>query len=183
MTSIWFYYFWAALLFLGNVVGWSSNLIGLPGNWGVVLCSALFAWFYPAADGPPGLRWLVVGLALLLAIFGEVIEFLASAAGAAKQGASRRSVAMSVAGAVVGGCAGLVVGLPIPLIGSAVAAVVGGALGAFAGAYLGEEWKGRDAGHRFRVARGAFTGRLWGTTGKLAVGAIMVVVITLDSLF
>jgi hypothetical protein len=32
-----------------------------------------------------------------------------------------------------------------------------------------------------QVARGAFSGRLWGTAGKLTVGAVMVVIVTFDS--
>jgi hypothetical protein len=33
------------------------------------------------------------------------------------------------------------------------------------------------------VARGAFSGRLWGTVGKFAVGAVMLGVMTVDVLF
>ena len=47
------------------------------------------------------------------------------------------------------------------------------------GAYLGEAWKGRPHEARVAAGRGAFTGRIWGTVGKLAVGAIMLVVVVL----
>jgi hypothetical protein len=62
-------------------------------------------------------------------------------------------------------------------------ALVGGAAGAFFGAYLGEAWKGRPHDARVAAGRGAFTGRIWGTVGKLAVGAIMLVIVAWDAFF
>jgi hypothetical protein len=60
-------------------------------------------------------------------------------------------------------------------------AVIGGALGAFAGAYLGEAWTGRSEEERRAAGRGAFSGRLWGTVGKLAIGAIMLAIVAWDA--
>jgi uncharacterized protein YqgC (DUF456 family) len=116
-----------------------------------------------------------------LAIVGEVVEFAAGAAGAAKRGASRRSVLLAIIGALVGSIGGVIVGVPIPLIGSLIGAILGGALGAFAGAYIGEAWKGRDEDQRVAAGRGAFAGRIWGTVAKLAIGAIMLVIIAWDA--
>jgi hypothetical protein len=182
MHAVWLYYMLAILLVLACGGAWLTNLVTLPGNWIVVGLAALFAWLLPeAADGGRGMDWTTVLVLLGLAAAGEVIEFAASAAGAAKQGASRRGVMLSIGGAMVGSIAGLAVGVPIPVIGSLVAAVVGGAAGAFAGAYLGEAWKGSEEGQRRAVGRGAFIGRLWGTAGKLAVGAIMLVVVAWDA--
>jgi hypothetical protein len=66
-------------------------------------------------------------------------------------------------------------------LGSFVLALLGGAVGAFAGAYLGEAWKGRPEEARLAAGRGAFAGRIWGTVGKLAVGAIMVAIVAWDA--
>jgi uncharacterized protein len=184
MNVEWTYYLWATLLVVGSVIAWLLNLVTLPGNWIILGGAALFAWLMPAGDGR-GITWTVVIVLAILAVVGEVIEFAAGAAGAAKQGASRRAVALSMIGAIVGSVVGLTAGLPIPipLIGPLVMAIFGGAAGAFAGAYLGEAWKGRDEPARNAAGRGAFFGRIWGTVGKFAVGAIMLAVVAWDAFF
>jgi uncharacterized protein YqgC (DUF456 family) len=173
MDPVWTYYLWALLLVVACCIGWLLSLVTLPGNWLIVGFAALFAWLVPV-EGGRGLSWKCVIALVVLAVIGEVIEFAAGAAGAAKQGASKRSVALSMIGAIAGSILGLMAGSPVPVIGSFVMALVGGALGAFGGAYLGEAWKGRPEEHRVAAGRGAFTGRIWGTMGKLAVGAVMV---------
>ncbi len=181
MDPAWAYYLWAALLIVASCIAWLLSLVTLPGNWLIVGFAALFAWLVPVTDGR-GVSWVVVIGLLVLATFGEVVEFMAGAAGAAKKGASKRSVILSIVGAMIGSIVGLTIGTPVPVIGSFVMAVGGGALGAFAGAYLGEAWKGRPEEHRVAAGKGAFSGRLWGTMGKLAVGAVMVAIIAWDAL-
>jgi uncharacterized protein YqgC (DUF456 family) len=170
------------LLVVGCAVAWLLNLVALPGNWIVLGGAALFAWLLPAEAGR-GLTWTTIVVLLGLAVLGEVIEFVAGAAGAARQGASRRAVALSIVGAVVGSIVGLGIGTPIPIIGPLVMAVLGGAAGAFAGAYVGEVWKGRGEPERVAAGRGAFFGRIWGTVGKLAVGAVMLAIVAWDAFF
>jgi uncharacterized protein len=182
MNPEWIYYFWAALLVVGSFVAWLLNLVMLPGNWIIVGGAALFAWLLPLTDDR-GITWVVVAALALLAVAGEVIEFAAGAAGAAKQGASRRAIVLAMVGAIVGSITGLSIGLPVPILGSLVMAIFGGAAGAFAGAYLGEAWKGRDEPARTAAGRGAFFGRIWGTVGKFAVGAIMLAVVAWDAFF
>src|SRR4051795_4785925 len=196
----WMYYTWALLLVLACGAAWFTTLFSVPGNWLIAGFAALFAWLVPAhetggvggvtvffffllAGVGGGIGWITVFVLLGLAVLGEVIELAASAAGAAKQGASKRGIALSMVGAVVGSILGLMVGLPIPILGSFIMAVLGAAAGAFAGAYLGEAWKGRGHEERIAVGRGAFTGRIWGTVGKLAVGAVMLVVVAWDAFF
>jgi hypothetical protein len=182
MPDPWLYYLLATAYVLACGVAWLTNLVTAPGNWIVVGLAAVFAWLLPEeATSGRGADWATVAVLAGLAAAGEVIEFAAGAAGAAKQGASRRSVGLSIVGAMVGSVAGLAIGAPIPVIGSLIAAVLGGAGGAFAGAYLGEAWKGRAESDRVAVGRGAFVGRLWGTAGKLAVGAIMLAIATWDA--
>ncbi len=181
MTA-WIYYLWAVLLLVASAASWLLTLVTLPGNWLIAAAAALFAWLIPEEAGQ-GVTWTTVGVLLVLAAIGEVVEFVAGAAGAARQGASRRAMALSLVGAFVGSLAGLAIGAPIPLVGSLVMAVVGGSVGAFAGAYLGEWWKGRSGGERYAAGHGAFFGRIWGTVGKLAAGAVMLAVLTYDALF
>lgn len=176
----WVYYPAAALMVLLCIVAWLTTLLTLPGNWIVVGLAAGFAWLF-AADAGRGIEWRTVIIAVALAGIGEVIEFGAGAAGAAKQGASRRAVALSLVGALVGSIGGLFVGVPIPIVGPLIVAVLGGSVGAFAGAYLGETWKGRTEGERIAAGRGAFVGKLWGTLGKLACGAVIVAIVAVDA--
>ncbi len=148
----------------------------------MVASAIVFAWWFPLANGQ-GIGWVALTTILLLAIGGEVLEFATGAAGAAKQGASRRSVALSVVGAMIGSIVGSFVGLPVPVVGSLVAALLGGAGGAFVGAYLGEHWTGATPQQKFLVGRSAFNGRLLGTAGKLVVGTLLFVVITMATFF
>ena len=180
IDPVWVYYPSAVLLVLMCVTAWLLTLFTLPGNWIVVGLAAGFAWLFPAELGR-GIEWRTVVILLVMATVGELVEFGAGAAGAAKRGASRRAVVLSLVGAVVGSVVGLVVGVPIPVIGPLVVAVLGGAIGAFAGAYLGEMWAGRGENERIAAGHGAFFGRLWGTVGKLAAGAIMIVIVACDA--
>lgn len=168
---------WGILLVLVAICCWVSNVFTLPGNWLIVGLAALFAYFLPPEDYGRGFGWITVLVLVLLATLGEVIEFAAGAAGAAKHGASRRAMLLAMVGAAVGSVAGAAVGIPVPVIGSLVAAVGGGAAGAFGGAYLGETWKGKEHPERTAVSKGALVGRLFGTVGKLAAGAAMVAVL------
>ena len=180
--NAWLYYALAIGLLAAGLICWLTNLFSLPGNWALLGLAALFAWLVPH-DNSRGVTWNTVWILLVLAILGEIVEFVAGAAGAAKRGASRRSIWLSLLGALAGSIGGAIVGLPIALIGSPIAALLGGAIGAFVGAYLGEIWADRPQDHSFKVAKGAFLGRLWGTVGKFAVGAAMLAVTVVDALF
>ena len=184
MNPEWTYYLWALLLVACAAAAWLLNLVMLPGNWIIVGSAALFAWLLPETEGR-GITWTIVIVLAVLAAIGEVFEFAAGAAGAAKQGASRRAIVLSMVGAIVGSIAGLGIGapIPIPIAGPLAMAIVGGAAGAFGGAYLGEAWKGRDEAARTAAGRGAFIGRIWGTVGKFAVGAVMLAVVAWDAFF
>jgi uncharacterized protein YqgC (DUF456 family) len=176
-------YYPAVLVFVALcIAAWLTSLFTLPGNWFVVALAAGFAWLFPHEAGR-GISWTVVAVAVGLAALGEVIEFAAGAAGAAKQGASRRAVLLALVGAMVGSIAGVLVGAPVPILGSFIMALLGGAGGAFAGAYLGEMWKGRTSDERIAAGQGAFVGKIWGTLGKLACGAVVIAVVTADALF
>jgi len=175
-------YVWVTLLTLANATAWLSNLLTLPGNWLMVGMCALFAYFFPETSGP-GMGWEGVGILVALAILGEGVEFAAGAALAGQRGASRRGMALAIAGTMIGSLCGAFVTLPIPLVGPVIGALGGGALGAFGGTWLGEVWKGRTAAEGIHIGKGAMLGRLLGTSGKLLIGALMVVVATIDALF
>jgi uncharacterized protein YqgC (DUF456 family) len=175
-------YLLAALLLIANLTAWASTFFTLPGNWLIVLFAALYAWLLPEKYDPR-LGWVVVGASVVLAIAGELAELLAGAAGAAKQGGSRRGMVLSLVLAFVGSIVGAAIGVPVPVIGLLLGALAGGAVGAFLGAYLGELWAGRRHADRLEIGAGAVAGRMLGTVGKLAIGLVMVAIITVDSFF
>ena len=88
---------------------------------------------------------------------------------------------MSLVGSIVGSFAGAIIGLPIPVVGSAVAAMLFGAGGAFVGAFLGERATERSLGERMSIGTAALVGRVLGTTGKLLIGVMMVVIAGFDA--
>src|SRR4051812_40676587 len=178
----WLYYLGAVALVSACGLAWLTTLVALPGNWLIVGFAALFAWLL-SHDSSHGITWTTIAMLAGLAVLGEIVEFAAGAAGAVKQGASKRGVALAMIGALVGSLLGIAIGLPVPILGSFVMALVGGAAGAFFGAYVGEAWKGRPHEARIAAGRGAFTGRIWGTVGKLAVGAIMLAIVAWDAFF
>lgn len=169
------YYAWALLLVVSASFVWMANFFALPGNWFIIALAALFVLAMDSGNAAQGLNWSALGLLALIAAGGEVLEFLAGAAGAANKGGSRRAVALAIVGTIVGSIAGAVMGLPVPVIGPLAGALLGGAGGAFAGAYLGEMWKHGSGDQSIRVGVGAAIGRLLGTLGKLLVGLIMIV--------
>lgn len=175
------YYVWAVLLVVANFAGWVLNLFALPGNWLVVLFTAIFVALVPRSE-EQGIGWWTVIILVVIALLGELIEFAAGAAGAAKKGGSRRGMLLAIAGTMIGSLTGAALFSPVvPVIGTVIGAVGGGGLGAFAGAYLGETWKGRTAEDRLEISRGALVGRLLGTVGKMAVGIVMVIIVAVDA--
>ncbi len=89
---------------------------------------------------------------------------------------------LSLLGAIAGSVFGAIIGVPIPVAGPIVGALGGGCVGAFAGAYGGEVWKGTASQESVSIGKAAMLGRLLGTMGKMAVGAIAVAMATIDSL-
>jgi len=166
---------WAIVLVLVLLVGWASNLFGLPGNWLNLVAAAVYAFFVPAGQRL-SMGWFVVAIILVLALLGEVIEWIAGAMGVAKTGGSRRGAVLAIVGSMIGGVAGAFIGIPVPVIGSVIGVLLFASLGALVGAVLGEKWKGRDWSDSLHVGHGAFWGRLFGTLGKIWVGFLIVAV-------
>jgi len=163
-------YVYATLLTLCNLVFLVGVLFNLPGTWLMVLLAAAIEWWQP---GEYLFGWPVLYAAAVLALLGEVFEFLFSAAGTRQAGGSKRAAAI----AIVGGVAGAVLGtaLPVPVAGT----LIGASVGAFAGSLLGDLWAGRPLFHSIDAGRGAAVGRFLGTVAKLAIGTVMVVILGL----
>src|SRR5438105_3891055 len=126
------YYTLAVILVLLNVCALATNLLTLPGNWFIAGLTVLFAIFVHLPSGA-GIRLSSAGMVIALALAGELIEFAAGGAAAAKSGGSRRGMILALAGAMAGSIAGTFLGvlIPIPFVGPLLGAIAGGALGAF----------------------------------------------------
>jgi uncharacterized protein len=165
---------WATVLLVILLVCWGSTLVGLPGNWMMILAVAVYVYLVPP-DWRTAISWWTVLSLTVLAALGELIELLASVYGASKVGGSKRGAALSLVGSIVGGLVGAFVALPLPVIGPIVGALLFASVGALAGAMLGEYWKGAEHGDVWKIGQAAFWGRLFGTLAKVWVGAVMVV--------
>ena len=167
----------AAMLLVGAcLVCWAANLVALPGNWLCIALLALYVWLGPDG-GRAAVSGTTLGLTFVLALVGELIEFLAGAMGAQRAGASRRATALAMIGSIVGALVGAVVGLPVPVIGSVLAAILFGGLGATAGAMYGHWSDGKPWRESWTVGHAAFWGRTFGTLGKMLAGLLIVIVI------
>ena len=92
-----------ALLLIIILLGcWLLTLLGLPGNWLMVVATSIYAYLIPA-QSPTALGWKTVVTILILAAMGEIVELLTGALGVSKSGGSRRSAVMALAGSIVGG--------------------------------------------------------------------------------
>lgn len=158
---------WYILLAVVGIFGVLLNIVGLPGNWLLVLAMAVFAWAtgWDVYVGPWALASVVV-----IALLGELAEFVAGGAGAKSAGATKRGMA----GAIIGGFLGAIFLsiIPLPIISQIVGACAGAFIGAFVVEYLIEP----NAGRSTAIGIGAAKGRLWGIVIKLTVGLLMLIV-------
>jgi uncharacterized protein len=163
-------YVYAVVLTLINLLCWVGILFGLPGTWLMILFPVLLKWWQPDQIM---VSWTVLGVAAGLAVLGEVLEFVLGAAGSRRTGGSTQGAVLALVGSIVGGVMGIA--LPVPLVGP----LLGACLGAFVGALLGNLWAGRTLFQSFTAGRGAAIGQFWGTVLKLAIGAIMAVMLAI----
>lgn len=153
------------------IIGWTLSLLGLPGNWLMLVVAAGCAWFIPG--GTMDISWTAVLVISLLCIMGEIAEMLAGVWGTKRAGGSRRSTVFAMSGSFAGAILGGIVGLPIPFTGSAIGAIMGGCIGALIGAGLAELSLGESGAKSWQVGHAAFWGRLLGTGAKTLVATVI----------
>lgn len=157
------------------MIAWAGNLIALPGNWAAVLVLLVYAIFGPET-GKASMGYAPVIAAFCFALLGEGFEFVAAALGAQKAGASRKATLLAMIGSMAGAILGAIVGLPVPIVGQVLAAILFSGLGATLGAMLGEWSNGSSWRESLPIGHAAFWGRTFGTLGKVAAGAVIVVI-------
>ena len=155
------------VLALLNLIFWVGILFNLPGTWLMVLLASAAEWWTEEELFGTGFLLAAAGLALL----GEILEFVLSAAGSRQSGGSRRGAVLAILGGIIGAVVGTA--LPVPIIGT----LIGASAGAFAGSILGDLAAGRQLSLSIGAGRGAAIGRLSGTLAKLIVGLVLVVAI------
>jgi uncharacterized protein YqgC (DUF456 family) len=126
-------YLYAVVLTVLNLGFWIDMLLNLPGTWLMVLVTALLTWWQP---GYVQVSWTVLGVALGVAVLGEVLECVLGVAGSRHAGGSKRAAGLAIVGSLVGGIIGTA--LPIRIVGT----VIGACLGAFMGSLIGDLWAG-----------------------------------------
>ena len=145
------YYVLAAILVLVGVAG--TVLPALPGLPLVFAGMLLAAW----AGGFQEVGGWMLGLLGLLTLLSLGVDFMATALGAKRVGASK----LALVGAIIGTFAGLAFG------------IIGVFIGPFVGALIGELIYGRKVGQAAKVGFGTWMGILLGTALKLGLAFAM----------
>ena len=98
-------------------------LFQLPGTWIMLALAAAIEYldrYYLGAEQQT-FGWWILGICLLLAFLGEILEFMGSALGAKKAGASTRGVVGSMVGAILGPFILTPLFFFVPLLGALIA--------------------------------------------------------------
>jgi hypothetical protein len=156
------------IVLLSTAIGVVLTLLTLPGTWLVLVAGVALQY----SLGEPRIFADSTLLTCLgIAILAEIVEIVASAAGAKKAGGTRSASILSIIGAGVGA---IVLGIVIPIVGAIIGGVVGAGIGAIVGqrGIAGSTWS-----HSLRVGTGAAAGRFVATIAK--VGATVLIGIIL----
>lgn len=146
------------VFFLVLLIALVFTLIGLPGNWLMMLAIA-FTGLITKGD-ILSLRQCIILVGILL--LGEIIEFVLPLLGARRYKPSSWAYGASIIGAIVGGIMGTAL---IPFIGG----FIGAAVGVFFLTYLVESLQNRGKEEAQHIARSAMIGSLLGMTIKLSL--------------
>jgi uncharacterized protein YqgC (DUF456 family) len=157
-----------ALYILVSLAGLVSLIFGLPGTFIILGASVLYGWYGGFSD----ITVRVIILLVVLALAGELIEFLLGILGSKKYESSNRAIV----GSIIFGIIGAVMGAPFFF---GIGAVIGAFAGAFAGAILMELSQGKKMDEAIKSGWGAFLGRVAGTISKGAVGIAMIAITVL----
>jgi uncharacterized protein YqgC (DUF456 family) len=162
-------YLWLILLILINAFWLGLVLFSLPGSWLMIITTILFALWQKGIFSV-----YTIIAAIVLALVGEILEFLAGAGGAKAAGGGKKAMAAAIIGAIVGALAGTVL-IPIPIFGT----LIGSALGAAIAALIVERKAGKEMKQSLKIATGAGLGRFAGLGAKIIAGVIIWLIFTI----
>jgi len=158
-------YLWSTILILLNAFWLILVPFSLPGNWLIIITTALFAWWH-AEEKMFSVYTLII--ITVLAILGELIEFFSGVVGAKKAGARFRGSLGAIIGAITGAIIGTFL-IPIPLLGT----LLGSCAGAAILACLFEVTGGRKLEDTVSLSFGAGLGVFLGTSAKITIGLLI----------
>jgi uncharacterized protein len=163
----------ASIEFLGTslfifvlILGVFSTIFGIPGTVIILIDAVIYALF----TGFERIGGKVLITLLILSVLAELSEFAVGMGGAAKFGASKKSLAASV----IGGIIGAVLLSPFML---GLGAVLGAFLGGFAGVFVVELSKQSRLKPSLRAAWGTIVGRVAGICVKGAFALVMTAIL------
>ncbi len=153
------------LFVLVAFAGLISHVFGFPGNFIILADSILFGWY----GGFKEVTITVLAVLLVLALLGELVEFVLGIVGAKKYKSSNKAIVGSIVFGIIGG----ILGIPFFF---GMGAVIGAFIGVFVGAFLVEFVLEKNVDRAMKSGWGAFVGRLGGTFFKGAIGIAMIVI-------
>ncbi len=156
-------YFWSVVLILINGLCLLLVAFAIPGNWLMVIATAVFAWLLREQNFISVYTLITI---MLLAILGELLELLGGMGAAKRAGAGFWGSLGAIAGAIGGALLGTFL-IPVPIMGT----LVGSAIGAAAGSAILSGAKGQN--RRTQVAMHAGIGQFIGSSMKLLVGVVI----------
>jgi uncharacterized protein len=162
-------YFWLILLTIVNAFWLMLGFFSLPGNWLMIITTILFALWQKNI-----FSIYTIIAAVILAIIGEILEFVAGAAGTKAAGGGKKAMAAAIIGAIIGAIAGTMI-IPIPIIGT----LLGSAIGAALAVLIVERGAGKEFNASFKAAAGAGMGRILGMSAKIITGIIIWLIFTI----
>lgn len=144
------------------VIGIILTLIGLPGNFFILIIAALYGW----QENFLHISYTVLAVLIVMWGSGEILEFLAGIRGVKKEKASKWAMLAAFAGSIAGGIAGTGI---LPLIGTVLGAVLFGFIASYAVEYMYT----KDKIKAQQVAKGVLKGQLWGMMIKFVIAVSM----------
>lgn len=148
--------------------------ICLPGVW-VLLAVCVFTNLLIAPDT---WTWTLIASCLVLAMAGEIAEFVSGSIGTKYAGGSRYAALGALTGAVTGALAGAA--FP-PLIGSLIWAVIGAGIGAVMAEFVAVPER-RAARRLLKVGAAAAAGRMTAMIAKLSITVIVGLGLTIGAI-
>src|SRR5438046_8805647 len=106
---IWTHLLYYVLLLALLLAGLFISILGLPGVWLMIASAACYAWI---TGGLYIGKWVLITI-FALALLSELVELVASSAGAKRAGGSRRAILGAIVGALLGGI--FLTFIPIPV--------------------------------------------------------------------
>ncbi|WP_320008195.1 DUF456 domain-containing protein [Maridesulfovibrio sp.] len=153
----------AILVILLMLCSLALHIFGLPANWLILALAACWKFYQPVA-----ITWNFIIILGMIALAGEVFEFMAQYLGCKKYGATGRGNI----GAFIGAIAGAILGAPFFF---GLGALPGALLGSFGGCFALELTHGRSFAEARYSAWGAFWGKAFGMAMKISLGVWMFV--------